>query len=291
MNTTRTTLGLFGILILTATAACTAESDEQESNEAAVTELKSYWADAKKLDLGDLTRVTVGYATDGLNGQLASPNLQARFEAPTVFAASAQPNKVLPDGSEIKALDTVVTGLAARFGEKELGTEVNSTRLAHLARGADKYYVESAFATRAGIDHGWSHAAKGFGGSESTVNLGFDAGAELSSRVIVATSDDKVGSLVKAPLAATKEMRGFVVPRSVDDVRKMKPGTVIMDLAVTGPASTPSFTRQPWRVAAVCNSSACARSSRPHSPHSNSSRPPIKKSTPCTASCWCATVT
>ena len=224
MNTTRTTLGLFGILILTATAACTAESDEQESNEAAVTELKSYWADAKKLDLGDLTRVTVGYATDGLNGQLASPNLQARFEAPTVFAASAQPNKVLPDGSEIKALDTVVTGLAARFGEKELGTEVNSTRLAHLARGADKYYVESAFATRAGIDHGWSHAAKGFGGSESTVNLGFDAGAELSSRVIVATSDDKVGSLVKAPLAATKEMRGFVVPRSVDDVRKMKPG-------------------------------------------------------------------
>ncbi|MBL8608447.1 MAG: hypothetical protein JNL38_14070 [Myxococcales bacterium] len=223
MNSPRSTLGLLGLLLLTATAACTAESDEQDHDEAAVTELKSYWADAKKLDLGDLTRLSVGYATDGLNSQLATPNFAARFEAPTVFAASAESNRVLPDGAEIKALDTVVTGLAARFGEKELGTEVNAARLAHLKRGADKYYVESGFTTRAGLDHGWSHAAPGFG-EGGTVNLGIDAGAELSSRVIVAASDDKVGSLVKAPLAAAKEMRGFVYPRSVDDVRKMKPG-------------------------------------------------------------------
>jgi len=217
-------LALLSLLSLSATAACTAASDEApESTEVAVTELKAYWADAKRLDLGDLTRVAVGFATDGLNDQLASQSFGARFDPPQVFAAQAEPNRVLPDGSEIKALDTVVSGLAARFGEHELGTQVNQARLRHLRSGAAKYYVESAFSARAGLGHAWSFAANGLT-SDANVTLGFDTGAELVSRVILAAADDKVGSLVASPLAAAKEMRGFVYPRSLQDVRSMKPG-------------------------------------------------------------------
>src|SRR5689334_8397022 len=117
----------FAPLLFCALAACSAPGDEEaESDEAAVSELQAYWADAKRLDLGDLTRVTVGYATEGLNDALATPNLAARFDPPAVFAATADPNRIVPDNMEVKALDAMVTGLAARFGEKELGHEVNA---------------------------------------------------------------------------------------------------------------------------------------------------------------------
>jgi len=215
-------LGLLPLFALSA-VACSAPSDEDsESEAAAVSKLEAYWADAKKLDLGDLTRVTVGFATDALNDQLSTPNFGARFDAPAVFAAKAEPNRVLPDGSEIKALDTIVSGLAARFGEKELSTAVNATRLRHLQSGGDKYFVESAFAAKAGLSHGWSFQASGL--ADTSVSLGFDANAELVSRVILAAKDDNLETLVKTPLAAAKGMRGFVYPRSVADVRKMKPG-------------------------------------------------------------------
>lgn len=206
-------------------AGCSREASDEDSDasEAEVNELKSYWADAKRLDLSDLTRATVGFATEGLNDQLSSNNLGARFDPPQVFAAHADPNRVLPDVAEIKALDTVVSGLGARFGESELGTQVNKVRLNHLNRGADKYYVESAFTARAGIRHDWGYQANGLMNGAG-VNVGIDAGAELTSRVILAADDDKIGSLVRAPLAAAKEMRGFVYPRSIQDVRKMKPG-------------------------------------------------------------------
>ncbi len=217
-------VALLALLSIATTAACSAESDaEPESSEAAVTDLKAYWADAKRLDLGDLTRVAVGFATDGLNDQLASSNFGARFDAPQVFAAQADPNRVLPDSAEVKALDTVVSGLAARFGESALGTQVNATRLRHLQSGADKYYVESAFSARAGLGRAWSFDASGLT-TGANVTLGFDSNAELVSRVILAADDDKIGSLLSAPLAAAKEMRGFVYPRSVQDIRSMKPG-------------------------------------------------------------------
>jgi hypothetical protein len=215
---------IVALFILSAAAACSAPSDEEaESDEAAVSELKAYWADAKRLDLGDLTRLSVGFATDQLNDQLSAPNFGARFDAPQVFAASADPNRVLPDVAEVKALDTIVSGLASRFGESELGTEVNKVRLDHLKAGQDKYYVESAFSARAGLSHGWNFDASGLM-EGAGVSLGFDANAELVSRVIMAAKDDNVAALVKTPLAAAKGMRGFVYPRSLEDVRKMKPG-------------------------------------------------------------------
>ncbi|MBX3232211.1 MAG: hypothetical protein KIT84_19145 [Labilithrix sp.] len=204
-------------------AACAAESDEAATDEAQLQDLKVYFADAKKLDLSDLTRVAVGFGTEALNDRLsvtAGPvHAGIRFEKPGVFAARAEPSSVLPDSAEVKALDTIVSGLAARFGEKELSTQVNAARLAHLEGTADDYFIESGFAANAGLVPSWSFPAGGLG-----VNLGFEASTELSSRVIVATKNDGVRSLLSAPLAAMKEMRGFIYPRSVADIRGMKPG-------------------------------------------------------------------
>lgn len=215
-------LGVFGLLSLT-TAACVVEGDDADQQEARVTELKAYWADAKKLDLGDLSRVTAGFAAKELDVKLANGALRAQFDAPAVFAATAQPSTVLPNGVEIKALDTVVSGLAARFGENELGTQVNKVRLEHLRATSDDFYVESGFRSQVGIDRDWGFAAQGFD-ADAGLSIGIDAGVEVSSRVIVATPSDRIGSLVQAPLAGAKAMRGFLYPRSLDDVRGMKPG-------------------------------------------------------------------
>lgn len=218
----QSSLALLALSTMFASAACAAPTDESESDQAAVSELKAYWADAKELDLGDLRRTAVGFATEELDVSVANNRIGARFDPPQVFAARAEPNRVLPNVAEIKALDTVVSGLGARFGEKELGTEVNAARLKHLQSGADKYYVESAFSARAGLGRDWSFSANGL--DSVAVTLGFDVGAELVSRMIVAAPDDKISTLVAAPLSAAKEMRGFVYPRSITDVRKMKPG-------------------------------------------------------------------
>ncbi len=216
-------VSLLALLTLSTAAACSAPGDEDsEGTETAVTRLESYWADAKALRLDDLTRLSVGFASQGLNDALSSGGSGIRIDAPQVFAAQAQPNRVLPNSAEIKALDTVVSGLAARFGEQELGTEVNRARLQHLQGSNDKFYIESAFSGRLGIDREWNFGADGFEGTE--VKLGIDAGAEASSRVIIAAPDDKIDDLVRAPLAAAKSMRGFVYPRTMDDIRSMKPG-------------------------------------------------------------------
>ena len=207
-----------------ALAACAAEGDESAaSDEAELQSLDVYFADAKKLDLNDLTRVAVGFGTEALNDQLSVDvgpvHAGLRFEKPSVFAAHAEPSSVLPDHAEVKALDTIVSGLGARFGEKELSTQVNAARLAHLESTADDYFVESGFAANAGLVPRWNFPAGGLG-----VNLGFEASTELSSRVIVATKDDGVRALLSSPLAAVKGMRGFIYPRSVADIRGMKPG-------------------------------------------------------------------
>lgn len=202
---------------------CSGESGPQAgTSKDAVTQLEAYWADARALDLGDLTRVGVGFATEKLNAQLASAATGLSFEAPAVFGLTAEENRILPKGAKIKSLDAVVTGLGAQFGEHELGTQVNAVRPAHSKTGSDAYFVESAFHAKAGISHGWSFDASGFAGAG--VSLGFSADTDLTARVIVATPSDRLEGLVDAPIRAVTDMRGFIYSRSLADIRGMKPG-------------------------------------------------------------------
>lgn len=221
---TRSVLRFLPLLSLLA-AACSAQTDDAESSEAELGAVQQYFSDATKLDLSDLTRTTVGFASEGLNSQLSASagpvRAGIRFERPMVFAERAEPSRVLPDSAQVKSLDAIAAGLSANFGETELATQVNKARLEHLKSTADDYFVESGFALNGGLSagHGWSFDAGGLG-----VAVGFNADAVLSSRVIVATKDDRLNDVVSAPLAAVREMRGFIYPRSLDEVRSMKPG-------------------------------------------------------------------
>ena len=216
-------LAALSMFTMAALAACAAPADEEsDAANAEVNSLESYWADAKKLDLSDLTRLTVGFATDGINDGLSSGHNGVNVEAPEVFGISAEPNKVLPKNAQIQGLDTIVSGLAAQYGESELGTQVNTVRLNHLKTTGDKYYVESAFTAKAGVGKDWNFGAGGFG--DTSITLGIQTDADLTSRVIVASDDDKLSDLVNAPLDAAKAARGFVFPRTLAEVKSMKPG-------------------------------------------------------------------
>jgi len=210
------------VLALAAVGCATESSDDNsDSTVSDVSALKSYWSDAKRLDLGDLSRISAGFATEALNDQLGgnATGVGVRFQKANVFAATAETNRLIPNDYEIKGLDKIVDGLAYRFGENELSTEVNSVRLAHLKSTQDDYFVESGFTLRGGLAPNWNFDAGGLG-----IRLGFDAGAELTSRVILASRSDGLKAMVTAPLAAAKGVRGFVYPRSMRDISSMKPG-------------------------------------------------------------------
>jgi hypothetical protein len=203
-------------------AGCAAD-DASESSTADLSEVTSLFADAKKLKVDDLTRAGVDLATPALNSALVAGPLHANFDAPQVFGLQAEPSRVLPQGAQIKGLDAVVTGLGARFGEHELATQVNALRADHLRTSADKFYIESGFTFGGQLDHPWNFPAEGIlNGAGAT--LGFDAGADLTSKIIVATPDDGLTNLLEAPLEAAKGLRGFIYPETVDHVRAMKPG-------------------------------------------------------------------
>ena len=89
-------------LSLLSIAACAAEGDaDTEATESDVSSVKAYFSDAKKLDPTDLTRVSVGFAIEGLNDALTQSSGALRggisFQAPAVFAEKADPNLITPD--------------------------------------------------------------------------------------------------------------------------------------------------------------------------------------------------
>jgi len=182
--------------------------------------IKSLWADAQRLDLNDLYNVGAGFASDQLNDALdISDYAGIKLGEPKVYATADKAQNDLTLGN----LDSLATGLATAFGERELTTEVNRLRSEHLHQSSDTVYGEFAFQISAGMSHNWNLSAGGLG---ANVTLGFDAGTNLGARVI-APFESEAGALGGAPLKAIRATRGFVLPRSVDDVRAMKPGEVM----------------------------------------------------------------
>lgn len=180
--------------------------------------LKSFIRDAKELDLGDLVAVGSKLGADGLSDGLSSSDFATiKVDEPRFFAL---PSVSEPDLT-LENLDELVSGLAARYGERELSTEVNQVRRAHLMASGDKVFVESAFRIGGNVNADWGHAVGGL--DTAAVRVGFGVGGSLEARVIGAYKSELQG-VSRAPLRALKDLRGFVLPRSIEEIRKMKPG-------------------------------------------------------------------
>ncbi len=185
--------------------------------------IRSLIGDAKKLDLGDLLVLGAGYATDGLNDALDVTDYASVELRPTEFYALKE---LVDQDLTLNNIDKLVSGLAARFGEKELTTEVNRVRAAHLRDSStdDKYFAESAFTVGANLGANWNFQSAGLKEDETASStIGFRANATLEARIISAF-DGELSGIGRAPLAAIKSSRGFIFPRKLQDVREMRPG-------------------------------------------------------------------
>ncbi len=208
----RKILGLSAWLLLASCSPGDTDTDSQD-----VTSLRDLYEDGKNLDLGDLLGQTSSFATDQLNSALGSSDYAGISLGQTelyALTADAQNDLTLQD------LDLLVTGLGERFGEKELTTRVNELRREHLRDTTDDVYAEASFRMRAGV-HDFGIASGGFG--DASARLGFDASVDLEARVVRAFRREGT-ALATAPLSAIREARGFIVARTVDDLRSMKPG-------------------------------------------------------------------
>lgn len=185
--------------------------------------IRSLISDARKVDLGDLIVLAAGYATDELNDVLDITDYAGISLRPTEFYGLPE---LADNDLTVNNLETLVSGLAARFGDKELSTEVNRVRAGYLRNGGNSnvYFAESAFEIDAGLRHNWNFPTKGLLEDTSTsLGIGFDTGATLEARVISAYADE-LNAVGNAPLAAIKSARGFIFPRAIEDVRDMRPG-------------------------------------------------------------------
>lgn len=189
---------------------CTGKCDGLDS-------IKSLYRDVRELDLTDLSARGTNLATDELNDVLGTSFVGVELLEPAVFgdAALAENEELVED------IDALSTGLLAQFGEGELSADVNAVRARHLSSSGDDVFVESGFRISGGLDHGFSIDGDGIA-EDVSVRLGLGSGA-IEGRVIHATERDP-GTGPEAVLEGVRAARGFVVPRSLEDVRDMRPG-------------------------------------------------------------------
>ncbi len=185
--------------------------------------IRSLISDAKKLDLGDLLILSAGFATEELNNLLDVTDYASVQLSPTEFYALKEQ---VDQDLTLNDIDVLVSGLASRFGDSELSTEVNRVRAEHLrdASSDDKYFAESSFTIKSSFSHGWNFSSKGL--EEDTTlasTIGFDLAGDLQARIIGAY-DGELEGIRRAPLSAIRGARGFVFPRETSDIRDMRPG-------------------------------------------------------------------
>ncbi len=208
-------VALFLALPLSATVACEGGGEDLLGVDCGgkcdgFDDIRALLRDPLDLDLDDLVRVGAPYATDAVNDALTIGDYaQFSLGETTTFAAAD--------------LDSLRSGLAARFGETDLSTEVNRVRADHLSRSGDTVFAESSFALRSDLAAAFSFDTEDDQGS---IRLGF-GGTEIAVHMVAAYDDD-IDAIKNAPLATIKQTgRGFVLPRSVRDIRSMKPGESI----------------------------------------------------------------
>ena len=227
-------LGICSLVTLAAFAqGCAAPEEESDASEGAASkpELKARFADLKKVDTRNLAGIAVNLGAQGINSALRVKSkyvdLGVTIAETNVFGAVAEQNSLVPSSGKTKSLTDIKTGLATELGEQEFPVELAKLRLAHLAAGEDKYFVETGFGLRGALGLTYNHTAGGFGAGGVSVTVGFKKGQDVQAHLVVATPEAKLKDLLEVNGEAIAALRGFVVPEKADQILKMKSGEMV----------------------------------------------------------------
>ncbi len=174
--------------------------------------------DMKSIDLDDMKLLSAGLASDQLNDALGSVPYATIQLTPTALYGTQEEvlgQTIVHDIGELRS------GLTERFGEDAFATRVVEMRRQHSAASGN-IWAESHFRIGPDLGHSW-----GFDAGDSAIGaVGFIANASLET-VVIAPHADKNDTIVDAPLASVRGLRGWVVPRELVDVQAMAPGEAL----------------------------------------------------------------
>ncbi len=180
--------------------------------------VRDYFRHTRELLLRDLVDRAASLATDELNDALgAIPWVDLKIGETSIFGLE----EGFEGGSEITSLPKLKTGLTKRFGETDFVTQINAIREQYLAGGDETYYAESSFEVDLELAKSFSIDVE-----DVPIVLGFRPRTKLTA-TMVGAYDSNVEAVLKSPLKAFSEARGFILPRGSADLAKMAPGEAI----------------------------------------------------------------
>ncbi len=172
--------------------------------------------DMKDVDLDDLVSLAAPHATDALNDALSVTDY-ARIEIGETTLYGAR-EEVLGE-VVVEDLGALSAGLTSRLGERDFAARVVEMRRS-VATRESSMYAESRFIIGANLGHDFNMK-----GGDAVGRVGFDSSATIEAIAVSRFDDDaRVDSLLRQPLEAARAARGFVLPRSIEDYRRLSPG-------------------------------------------------------------------
>lgn len=202
---------------------CASETEDEAGDGAgaqSVTQFRTIWKDVRELDGSGWTKL-IGEATSTeIQKAISGDFLKAEWDVKAASTGANVDASSLP-GMSVYDLDTISSGLLQRFGDADLPARVNAIRKARVQGG---YYLDAT--TTAGItpSKSWSITGPSAGDFTSSISFGFDAGAAVTSRVVVHSKKDELKNEAKAWLSSLVSSKDYFFAEGAEKVDAMQPG-------------------------------------------------------------------
>lgn len=210
-------------LVTAFAVGCAAESDEAAGDGAAAathTNFRTIWQDLRGLDSSGWKKLIGEVASDKIQDGISGDFLALDWDVKAASAGANVKASSLP-GMSVYDLDTITTGLLQRFGDTDLPAKVNAVRRDNVQGG---YYLDAAMTSGLRGSKSWSIKGPDSKDFTSSINFGFDAGAEVSSRLVVHSPKDQIGDEAKAWLKNLVGARDYFFSQKAEKVDEMKAG-------------------------------------------------------------------
>ncbi|MFN3198785.1 MAG: hypothetical protein ACE366_10300 [Bradymonadia bacterium] len=178
--------------------------------------VKDYYSDMRSLDLNDLVSLGTGLATDQFNDLLGGTDYVNLKLEDTGFYGEGE--RELFGETVQQDINDLQAGLTANLGEHAFATRVNALRRDTLANTDYTVFAESAFKLEGRYAPSWSIEQGDVLGT-----LGFDISPKVTA-IVIAPHDDNLDAVWQNPLKVLQQARGYVIPRSIEDIKSMVPG-------------------------------------------------------------------
>jgi len=181
--------------------------------------LDDIYSDMRRVDLSDLLQVGAGLATDELNDALSSTSyLDIKLSETSLFGLE---RRELFGQVTTEDINELQAGLTQRFGEEAFASQINKLRVETLRANPGSVFAETHFSVGLGVSHDWT-----VDHGDRVGQVGFNASPTIEAIVIAPHSSD-IESFYQSPLEAFKATKGFVIPRSIEEITRMEPGSSV----------------------------------------------------------------